>query len=109
MTADAFSFKKDARLPSRIVTLSGNGLADLSTIDANTMLFVYRLKGDTVRKTITATITSIPLMKIQVDFASIDTQNLGKYEWHIEAQITGKKMYWPEKGFYTFSVTDNIE
>lgn len=106
--SDAFSFKVGAQLPSRTMTLTGNGLTSLASIDANTMLFVYRPKGTATRTTIPATIVDAAAMKIQIDFGTVDTATAGSFDWEIEAQIGGKKLYWPEKGFYSFSVTANI-
>lgn len=109
MSTDAFSYKRGARLPVRIVTLAGNGLSDLSSLDVGSILFVYRTIGVDERKTITATIFDSPTMKIRVDFGAIDSATLGKYQWHIEAQVGGLTMCFPEKGFYSFSITDQIE
>lgn len=108
--SDAFSFKRGAELPARVITLSGNGVTTLAAIDAGTLLFVYREKGvETDRRTINAQIVDAAAMKVEVDFSSVDTATLGRYEWEVEGQIAGRKLYWPEKGFYTFSVTDNID
>lgn len=108
--ADAFSFKKGATAPDRIVTLTGNGVTDLSTLDGGTIKFIYRTKGVAELNEIVAAIEGDPTnLQIRVPFGTVDTDVVAKYEWHIEAQQSGKKMYWPEKGFNTFSVTTTIE
>lgn len=106
---DAFSFKRGMRLPSRIVTLVGNGLANLDSIDPGSIKFVYRKKGVVERNLITATVVSSTAMTIKVDFGTLDTDELARYEWHIEATIGGLGLAWPERDFYTFSVTETIE
>jgi hypothetical protein len=108
--ADAFSFKKGARAPDRIVALAGNGVTDLSTLDSGSIKFVYRAAGVVERNEITAAIEGDATdLRIRIPFGAVDVDEIGKYQWHIEAAVGGKLMYWPEKGFYTFSVTENIE
>lgn len=105
--SDAFSFKKGARLPSRTLTLSGNGITTLTGVDSVT--FVYRESGVTERRTIAAVITDAPNMKVRVDFGASDVAAIKKFQWHVEAVVGGLTMCFPEKGFYTFSVTEAIE
>lgn len=108
--ADAFSFKRGASAPDRLVTLAGNNVTDLSALDGGTIKFIYRRAGVTELNEIAAAIEGPTTdLVVRVAFDAINTETIAKYQWHIEAQVSGKKMYWPEKGFYTFSVTDNIE
>jgi len=107
--SDAFSYKRGMRLPNRIITLAGNGLSNLDTVDPGSLNFVYRTSGFTgERKVIAAAISESAAMKIEVDFASIDTSVVAKYQWQVEATIGGLPLAWPESGFYTFSITDTI-
>lgn len=107
--SDQFSYKRGMRLPSRIITLSGNGLTSLDSIDANSLKFVYRRKGVTERKEIAAMVVDEATMRIMVDFGAVDTAVIAQYQWHVEATIGGLPMAFPELGFYTFSITDTIE
>lgn len=107
MTTDAFSFKRGARLPVRIVTLSGNDLSNLDGIASAT--FVYRAIGVDERKEIAATVYDSAAMQVSVAFGAIDVATEGKYQWQVEVDVGGLVMTFPEKGFYTFSITDNIE
>jgi hypothetical protein len=102
--ADTFSFKKGARLPSREMTLSSAAAFDLT--QAASVTFVYRTQGVAERKTIAAVVLSAS--RIRVDFADTDVSTIAKYQWHIEAVFTGKTMCFPERDFYTFSVTETI-
>jgi hypothetical protein len=104
--ADKFSFKKGAVLPSRELTLTSEATFDLST--ASSVTFVYRTQGTQERKTITAVVTDAPNGKIRVDFGAPDVATIGRYEWHVEAVFSGKTMVFPERDFYTFSVTATI-
>lgn len=106
---DAFSYKRGMRLPSRIITLVGNGVTNLTAIDPGSIKFVYRPKETNQRKEIAASVVDAALMKIDVDFGAVDTSVAAQYQWHVEATIGGLVMAWPEKGFYTFSVTETIE
>lgn len=106
-TKDSFSFKRGARLPARIVQLAGNGLTSLDGISGAT--FVYRKIGISERKTIAANVHDSAAMQVSVAFGAIDVATEGKYQWQIEVDIGGLVMSFPEKGFYTFSITDNIE
>lgn len=106
--SDAFSFKLGMRLPTRILTLAGNGLTSLATIDVGTIKFVYRKKGVAERNEIAATIFDSAKMQIAVNFGTVDTDELAQYQWHVEAKVGGLLMAFPEKGFYTFSVTETI-
>jgi hypothetical protein len=109
--ADSFSFKRGARLPVRVITITGNGLTNLDVIDS--AKFVYRALVDSVpveeRREIAASVFDSDAMQVSVAFAALDVSVEGKYQWHIEVAVSGLLMYFPEKGFYTFSVTDNIE
>jgi hypothetical protein len=105
--ADAFSFKKGVRLPSRTITLSGNGLTTLVGVDQ--VVFVYRKKGVAERNEIIAVVTDAAAMKVRVDFGALDVDEIATYQWQCEAVVGGERMAFPEKGFYTFSVTENIE
>lgn len=109
--SDAFSYKHRMRLPSRIITLAGNGVASLSELDPGSIKFCYRVKDSQAdRKLISATPIGDPAdLQVQVDFAAVDTGTEAQYEWHIEATINGLTLAWPERGFYTFSITDTIE
>lgn len=104
--ADKFSFKKGARLPSREMTLSSAAAFDLA--QASSVTFVYRTQGVIERRTIVAVVVDAPTKKVRVDFGDVEVGTIGKFEWHIEAVISGKTMCFPERGFYTFSVTDTI-
>lgn len=106
-TSDQFTFKKGARLPVRIFTLAGNGLANLDGIAGAD--FVYRRMGVEERKTIAATVSDSAALQVSVAFGALDVATEGKYQWHIEVDVGGLVMCFPEKGFNTFSVTDNIE
>ena len=105
--ADLFSFKKGARLPSRTITLVGNGLTTLTGID--NAKFIYRKSGVVERTEILAVVVDVDLLQIRVDFAALDVDEISKYQWHVEVTIGGLVMCFPEKGFYTFSVTETIE
>lgn len=105
---DSFSYKQGAQLPSRIVTLSGNDLANLDAIDVDSIKFVYRVVSKPERQEIVCTISDSATMKIEVDFSALDTDTIAQYQWHVEAKQDGLLMYFPEKGFFTFSVTENI-
>jgi hypothetical protein len=108
--ADAFSFKRGASAPDRLVVLDGNDVTDLDALDGGTLKFIYRTAGVVELNEIAAAIEGPGTdLTIRVAFDTVDTETIAKYQWHIEAQLSGKKMYWPEKGFYTFSVTENIE
>ena len=107
--SDAFSYKRGMRLPARIITLSGNGLTNLDTITPGSIVFVYRKKGTTTRTTIAASVVSSAAMTVRVDFGSVDTAVIAQYQWHVEASIGGLAMAFPEQGFYTFSITEQIE
>lgn len=107
--SDAFSYKRGMRLPSRIVTLAGNGLTTLDTVDPGSINFVYRTKAANERKLIAAVVVDAAAMKVEIDFGSVDTSVIAQYQWHIEATVGGLPMAFPERGFYTFSVTDQIE
>ncbi len=102
---DKFSFKKGARLPSREMTLTSSTDFNLQTADSVT--FVYRKKGVAERNTIAPVILSPT--KIRVDFGSIDVDEIAQYEWHVEAVFSSKRMDFPERSFFTFSVTETIE
>ncbi len=104
---DKFSFKKGARLPSRELLLESVASFDLSA--ASSVTFVYRAKGVDERRTIAAVVTDAPGKRIRVDFGANDVATIGVYEWHVEAVFTGQTMCFPERGFYTFSVTDTID
>lgn len=106
--SDAFSLKLGARLPSRTITLAGNGITSLDELDPGSIKFRYRKKGVVERNDIAAVIVDAAAMKIRVDFGAVDTDEIATYEWDIEATVGGLKMYFPEKGFYTFSVTGTI-
>jgi hypothetical protein len=106
--ADAFSYKLGMRLPSRIITLSGNGLTSLDLIDPGSIKFVYRRKGVVERNEITATIVNSAKMQIAVDFGAVDTDEIAQYQWHVEARIGALPMAFPEVDFYTFSITGTI-
>jgi hypothetical protein len=105
---DAFSYKKGMRLPSRIITLAGNGVTSLAQLDVGSIKFVYRKKGVVERNEILATIVDAAARTISVDFGTVDTDEIAQYQWHVEARIGGLSMAFPEVGFYTFSVTDPI-
>lgn len=105
---DAFSFKKGMRLPSRTIVLAGNGVTSLAQLDPGSIKFVYRKKGVVERNEILATITDAAAMKVRVDFAALDVDEIAAYQWHVEATIGGLGMAFPERGFYQFSVTDTI-
>jgi len=107
--SDVFSYKRGMRLPSRIITLSGNGLTSLDTVDSGSVKFVYRRKGIAERIEISAIVIDEALMRIEVDFSSVDTGTIGQYQWHVEAKVGGLPMAFPERGFYTFSITETIE
>lgn len=107
MAADLFSFKRGARLPTRTITLVGNGLTNLDGIDG--VKFVYRTAGVEERKEIVASVADSAAMKVQVAFGATDVAVEAKYQWHVEVTIGGLIMCFPEKGFFTFSVTDTIE
>ena len=107
--ADAFSFKRTARLPIRVITLAGNGLSNLDGIDPGSVKFVYRQAGVEERKEIAGTVQDSAAMKVAIPFGAIDVATEGKYQWQIEVTVGGLTMCFPEKGFYTFAVTDNIE
>lgn len=106
---DSFSYKKGMRLPSRFITLAGNGVTSLTQLDVGSIKFVYRKVGFPLeRNVIDATIVDAAAMRISVDFGTVDTDELAQYQWHVEAKIGGLPMAFPEVGFYTFSVTDTI-
>lgn len=105
---DAFSYKKGMRLPSRFITLAGNGVTSLTQLDVGSIKFVYRKTGVAERNAIDATIVDAAAMRISVDFGTVDTDEIAQYQWHVEAKIGGLPMAFPEVGFYTFSVTDTI-
>lgn len=104
----AFSYKKGMRLPSRIITLAGNGVTSLAQLDSGSIKFVYRKKGVVERNEILATIVDAAARTIAVDFGAVGTDELATYQWHVEAKIGGLPMAFPEEGFYTFAVTDTI-
>lgn len=107
--SDVFSYKKGMRLPSRIITLAGNGITTLTELDPGSIKFVYRKKGVAERVEIAASIVSASAKTIEVDFGAVDTDEIAQYQWHVEATVGGLTMAWPERGFYTFSVTEAIE
>lgn len=113
--ADLFSFKKGARLPSRSLKLKSHASFDLA--QASSITFVYRTKGVVERRTITVSVygatsydaeEKLYSASITVDFGDSDVATIAKYEWHVEAVFSGKTMCFPEKDFYTFSVTEPI-
>lgn len=108
---DLFSFKRGIYGPARIVTLNGNGLTNLDGIDS--VKFVYRTLVDGVpveeRNEIVATVHDSAAMQVLVTFSALDVDVEAKYQWQVEVVVGGVTMAFPEKGFYTFSVTDNIE
>ena len=110
--SDAFSLKKGAGLPARVITLTGNGLANLDDVDTDGIKFVYRLKDRLVDAPtpveIAATIVSSEARTILVVIDG-ETMDVGRYEWHVRALVGGKAMYFPERGFYYFAVTETIE
>lgn len=108
MSSDLFSYKKGMRLPSRVLTLDGNGIASLAELDPGSIRFVYRKKGVAERNEITPTIVDAAARKIRVDFGAIDTNTIAAYQFHVEGMVGGKLLAWPERGFYTFSVTETI-
>lgn len=107
--SDAFSYKRGMRLPSRIITLTGNGLTSLTGVDPGSIKFVYRTQGTHERSVIVASVVDSPTMKIEVDFGAVNTGTIAQYQWHVEATVGGLPMAFPEKGFYTFSIVETIE
>lgn len=113
--ADLFSFKKGARLPSRSLKLKSSASFDLA--QASSITFVYRTKGVVERRTIAVVVfgattydaeTEQYSASITVDFGATDVATVASFEWHVEAVFSGKTMCFPEKDFYTFSVTETI-
>jgi hypothetical protein len=104
---DAFGCKRGARLPSREMTLKSSASFDLAA--ASSVTFVYRTMGVVERNEIVAVVVDAPTKKIRIDFADLDVDVEARYEWHVEVVFSSKRMDFPEVGFYTFSVTENIE
>lgn len=105
--SDAFSYKRGMRLPRRIITLAGNGLTTLSAVDS--IKFVYRKMGAVERNEIVAAVVDAAALTIEVDFGTVDTDEIAQYQWHVEVTVSGLVMAFPERNFYTFSVTATIE
>lgn len=103
----AFTLKRTARLPSRAITLSGNGITTLQGIDS--CAFVYEAAAGGTPVSLTATVTDAANMVIRVDFGATDVATVGTYKWHIKVTQGGLDMYFPEVGFYTFAITPTLE
>lgn len=104
--ADQFSFKKGARLPSRLIKLTSDAAFDLSTASVT---FVYRPIASTERRTIAAVLVAGTTDTIRVDFDATAVAVVGQFEWQIEAVFGELTMIFPEREFFTFSVTPTIE
>lgn len=109
MTITTFTIKQGDRLPSIEATLAGaDGPADLT---GATVKFLMRTKGasPTILIDAAATVVGAVLGTVRYDWASGDTATIGKHqaEWEVTFS-SGKKQTFPNTGYTTVQVVDDI-
>ena len=103
--AQLFSLKKGARLPSQTWTLTSGATFDLTTADS--VKFVYRLKGTVERVEVTLAVVSAAVVRLDPPIGVSDSE--GTHQCHVEAVFAGLRMDFPNEGFDTFKITPTIE
>ncbi len=100
-----FTIKKGARLPSQTWTLTSGAEFDLT--EADTVMFVYRLKGQVERVEVALSVVSAAVVRLDPSEGVSDSE--GTHECHVEATFDGLRMDFPSTGLDTFKITPTIE
>jgi hypothetical protein len=103
--AQLFSLKKGARHPSQ--TWTQTSVAEFDLTEADSVTFVYRLKGQVERVEVTLTVVSAVVVRLDTDEGISDSE--GTHQCHVEAVFDGMRMDFPNEGFDTFKIGPTIE
>lgn len=102
-----FTIKQNALLPVITLTLTPKNFSyDLSA--ASAIEFRYRKKADATVETVALDHLDDPTYQVTLTPTAGMVDTKGKFDCHVKVTIGGKDLFFPQKGFDLFEVTDTF-